>query len=343
MIKGLRARGLEPMVTLHHLTNPQWVMERNGWETGGVIPFFERFVRKVVGALRDDVRLWCTINEPNGLMYNGWVAGTFPPGKKDMFLALRVAVNVLKAHAAAYHAIHALQPQAMVGLPIHFRPIEPAHPGFAPDEWVARTQFNLFSGLFPDAIGSGAMRQIVGRPVPVAEAKGTQDFFAVQYYTADVARFDLTKPGELFGRRAFPPGAEPDDTQFYASYPPGFFWSLKWAQRLGLPIIVTENGIGDEKDDLRRRFLISHLRQLWRAANFNWKVLGYFHWSLVDNFEWERGWTHRFGLYALDTETQARAPRPSARLYSEICRSNSLSSEMVARYAPELSAAMFPG
>jgi beta-glucosidase len=89
--------------------------------------------------------------------------------------------------------------------------------------------------------------------------------------------------------------------------------------------------------------LITHLRQLWRAVNFNWKVRGYFHWSLVDNFEWERGWTHRFGLYALDTETLVRTPRRSAQLYAEICKSNSLSSDIVACYAPELLETMFPG
>jgi beta-glucosidase len=78
-------------------------------------------------------------------------------------------------------------------------------------------------------------------------------------------------------------------------------------------------------------------------VNYCWDVRGYFHWSLVDNFEWERGWAHRFGLYALDTETQARTPRRSAELYSEIARTSTLSSDMVGRYAPELVEGMFPG
>jgi len=230
-----------------------------------------------------------------------------------------------------------------VGLPIHFRPIEPARPGNGLDERVARAQFNLFSGLFFDAIRTGAMRRLIGKPVPIPEAKGTLDYFGLNYYTAQVARFDLTNPGELFGRRSFPPGAEVDEARWYASYPPGFFWSLKWARNYGLPIYVTENGIGDEADRLRPRYLITHLRELWKAVNYNWGVRGYFHWSLVDNFEWERAWTHRFGLYALNTETQARTPRPSAKLYAEICKAGALSSDMVARYAPELLEKMFPG
>lgn len=337
------ARGIEPMVTLHHFVNPLWVAERHAWETGEIVALFERYVRKVVSALAEDVTLWCTINEPNVYIYNGWVAGVFPPGKKDIGLALRVAQNLLTAHAAAYQAIHALQPNALVGLPIHFRPTEPARSGSRLDWWVAQKQFNMFSTLFPDAIRTGAMRQLFGGPIPLPEAKGTLDYFGLNYYTADVVRFDLRNPRELFGRRSFPPGAELDDLRFNASYPPGFYWSLDWARRLGLPVYVTENGIGDAADRIRPRYLLTHLCQLWRAVNFNWDVRGYFHWSLVDNFEWGHGWTNRFGLYAMDLETLVRTPRRSAHLYAEICKSRCLSSATVARYAPELLETIFPG
>jgi beta-glucosidase len=175
------------------------------------------------------------------------------------------------------------------------------------------------------------------------EAKGAHDFVALQYYTTDLVRFDLSNPGEMFGRRSFPPGAEVDEAGYYASYPPGFMAALRWVRRLGRPIYVTECGIGDEGDDLRRRFLVAHLRELWRAVNFNGDVRGFFHWTLVDNFEWDRGWTHRFGLYALDPDTQVRTARPSAALYSEVARTGTLSSDMVSRYAPAVLARMFPG
>jgi beta-glucosidase len=208
---------------------------------------------------------------------------------------------------------------------------------------VARAQFNLFSSLFPDAIRSGRLRQLLRPAVSIPEAKNTHDYIGLNYYSADVTRFDLTNPMELFGRRGFPEGAETDGSGLYASHPPGMFEALKWAHRLKLPIYITENGIGGEEDGLRRRYLISHLRQVWRAVNFNWDVRGYFHWSLLDNFEWERGWTHRFGLYALDVETQTRTPRPSAHLYAEICSARSLSSETVSRFAPELLETLFPG
>lgn len=343
MVRGLRERGLTPLVTLHHFVNPPWLAERGGWERVETVSLFERYVRRAAAVLGEFVDLWATINEPNVYLFQGWVGGVFPPGKRDLFLAMRVGANLLRGHAAAYHALRELQPAAQIGLPIHFRPILPAQPGFALDEWVARTQFDLFSSLFPDAIRTGRMRQIARPALAIPEARGTLDYLGLNYYTADVARFDLTNPMELFGRRTFPVGAEVDDAGVYASYPAGFFDSLKWCHACGLPVYVTENGIGDEADKLRPRYLLTHLRQLWRALNFNWDVRGYYHWSLVDNFEWERGWTHRFGLYAVDIETQTRTPRASARLYAEVCRGRALSSETVARYAPELLETMFPG
>ncbi|MBL8045900.1 MAG: glycoside hydrolase family 1 protein [Anaerolineales bacterium] len=345
MVAGLRARGLTPLVTLHHFVNPLWLADtkRNGWEHVDVVARFANYVRRVVTALKDYVDLWATINEPNVYMVSGWLMGTFPPGKKLLAATFNTAQNLVRAHAAAYRVIHELQPHAQVGLPIHFRPILPAQPGFVLDEWVAENQFKLFSSFFLDALTTGKLRRPFGFATAVPEAKGTHDYVGLNYYSADVARFDVTNPQELFGRRTFPPDSEPDGSGVYASYPSGFMESFKWLEKLRLPIYVTENGIGDEADGLRRRYLVQHIRQMWRAVNFNWDVRGYFHWSLVDNFEWERGWTHRFGLYALDPATQTRTPRPSARLYSAICQSNSLSSDIVAEHTPELLAGMFPG
>ena len=293
-----------------------------------------------MAALKDHVTLWCTINEPNVLMLQGWVAGFFPPGKKKLGLAMKVARNILRAHAACYRAIHEMQPGAQVGLPIHFRPITAAR-RHALDRLVARKQFDTFSSVFPDAIRTGRIRSIFGSS-PVPEARGTMDWFGLNYYTADVVTFDPGKPGELFGRRAFPPGTEVDDMGVYASYPPGIAWSLDWARRtLGLPIYITENGIGDQSDRMRPRYILSHLREVWRHIQAGGDVRGYYHWSLVDNFEWDRAWTHRFGLYAMDLETLARSPRGSAHLYAEICTSGGISSDIVSRYAPELMEGFF--
>jgi beta-glucosidase len=345
IVLGLRQRGLEPLVTLHHFVNPTWFTQNgaSAWESDEIVPRFARYVRRVVEALGDSVSLWATINEPNVYFYNGWLSGAFPPGKRDLRQALRVAAVLLRAHAAAYRVIHELQPTALVSLPIHFRPTVPAHAGFFLDEWVARAQFDHFSALFFDALRTGRLRQLLGPALALPEVKGTHDFIGLNYYSVDMVRFDLTVPQELFGRRMFPPGVPVDDAGVYASVPSGMYTALDWVQRLRLPIYITENGIGDAEDALRPRYLIEHLRQVWRGVNFNWDVRGYFHWSLVDNFEWERGWQHRFGLYALDRKTQARTPRRSAHLYRAICRQRGFDTDLVATYAPELVESMFPG
>ncbi len=93
---------------------------------------------------------------------------------------------------------------------------------------------------------------------------------------------------------------------------------------------------------MRPRYIAQHIHQMWRGVNFNWPIKGYFHWSLVDNFEWDRGWSLRFGLWELDESTQKRTKRRSADFYAEICKENGLSSEMVRKYCPEVLEEIFP-
>ncbi len=93
---------------------------------------------------------------------------------------------------------------------------------------------------------------------------------------------------------------------------------------------------------LRPRYLLQHLHKVWRGVNLGIPIKGYFHWSLVDNFEWERGWEQRFGLWELERETQVRKKRPGVDLYAEICRENGISSETVGRHTPEIFSELFP-
>jgi beta-glucosidase len=106
-----------------------------------------------------------------------------------------------------------------------------------------------------------------------------------------------------------PTGAPLSPGKFIAHVPEGIHEALKWARKFKVPLFITENGVEDDSDHLRPRYIVEHLHQVWRAVNFNWPVKGYFHWSLVDNFEWERGWSQRFGLWGLDVETRARLRR----------------------------------
>jgi len=342
MLRGLRERNMTALVTLHHFTDPLWLMHLGGWEHEAVTEYFEAYVRKVVDALKDYVNLWCTINEPNVYATLGYALGEFPPGKQDLGLAYRVMSNLVRGHAAAYHAIHELQPKARVGMAINYRGMQPARPWFPPDRWVTSALSSTYNDFFPRAAHEGRL-VFFGRHITIPQAKGTQDFLGINYYTRDRVAFNPLPPGALFSKRSYNPQAELSPTGFIANEPLGFYEALKWGLQFDVPIIVTENGVEDTEDSLRRRYMIQHLHQLWHAVNFVWPIEGYYHWSLVDNFEWERGWTQRFGLWELDVETQARRKRPSADLYAAICQQNALSSDMVAKFAPELLETLFPG
>jgi beta-glucosidase len=344
MLRGLHQRGITPMVTLHHFTDPLWLGEVGGWETEAVVPLFEKYARKVVEALKEYCTLWCTINEPNVYALEGYLRGNFPPGKNDLKLGLVVQSNMARAHAAAYRLIHELQPEARVGYALHFRPQEPANPSSPLDRLMRNIKFEGINMAFPSAISTGIMRSPVGK-IPVPEARGTQDFFGLNYYSVDTVAFDLRMKDELFSRSFFPAGSDLADAKMNSNTPDGFYWAFKWAVKTypNMPIIVTENGIEDVTDRIRPRYMAEHVHAMWRAVNFNWPIKGYFHWSLVDNFEWERGWTQRFGLWGIDIETQQRTKRPSADLYAAICKENGLSSDMVQKYCPEVYSKLFPG
>jgi beta-glucosidase len=154
--------------------------------------------------------------------------------------------------------------------------------------------------------------------------------------------FSPRSPQTLFARSEWDTDAEVSESRTIACAPAGLAEALRWAHGFHLPIYVLENGIDDRSDRLRARYLCLHLREVWKAANQNWNVKGYFHWTLVDNFEWSAGWSQRFGLWELDVRSQTRRKRPSADLYAEVCRENALSSDTVGRFAPEVHARLFP-
>lgn len=341
MVRGMTEMGITPLVTLHHFTNPLWLSETGGWENPDTPALFGKFVERVVERLKDMVNYWTTINEPNVYALQSYLFGNFPPGVKDLRRAMAVYANLVRGHAAAYHAIHRIQPTARAGIALHYRSLKQAHNWLPVEGWLTNLQFHLANQAFPDALVSGVFKTPLGK-VSIPEAQKTQDYFGFNYYTRDYLTLDLTRPGEIFSRRYFRKDAQLSASGYLANEPEGMFEGLKWATRYGVPILVTENGVDDSTDTLRPTYLAEHLHQMWRAVNFNYPVKGYFHWSLLDNFEWERGWTQRFGLWELDEETQTRRKRPSADFYAEICRENGLTTELVARYAPALVERMFP-
>jgi len=343
MLRGLKERGMTPMVTLHHFSDPLWFYEMDAWEHEDAVKLFEKFVRKTVDALKEYCTLWCTVNEPNVYALSGYVVGDYPTKRRGVKVAMKVMRNLLRGHAVAYRTIHEIQPEARVGYAHHYRPMVAKRAWSPLDLLMRKIRYDGLNMGFPSGISSGVMKSPVGN-FRIPEAKGTQDFLGLNYYSVDTVSFHLGKSKELFSHAEFPPDADMSDTNFIANIPTGLFDTIKWATRSYpvLPIIITENGVEDADDHMRPRYIAQHIHQVWRAVNFNWPVKGYFHWSLVDNFEWERGWTQRFGVWGLDVETQKRIHRPSVDLYAAICKENGLSSEMVQKYCPEVFDKLFP-
>lgn len=342
MIRGLRDRGIEPMITLHHFTNPRWLTEQGGWASKETVELFRRFVHHVVMELGPYCDLWCTINEPNVYAYQGYLAGVWPPGDSSLGTAMRVIRNLLLGHAAAYQAIHRVQPQARVGFAHHIQVFDPAEPGSLSDRLVTSAIDRAYNqsilttlnrGLWSPPLGFGLARKL----------PQTLDWIGLNYYTRQLVAFDVTRTGGFFSHRFHADDAELLDGGYGEFYPRGILRSLQRLARLGIPIYVTENGLPDDDDDQRPRHLLTHLHYLWHAIQRCYPVKGYYHWTLVDNFEWAEGWSLRFGLIELDPDTQERTPRRSAELYGNLIHANAITPELIDTYAPELRPELLPG
>lgn len=332
--------GIEPMVTLHHFSNPLWLVEKGDFGSDIVVDYFQRYTRKVVETLGDLVPKWVTINEPMVYAFMRYLEGKFPaPQQRGWVAAGRALRNMLRCHAAAYHTIKELQPAAQVGVAKNLIVFDTKpESGFLSRWWTGRVDW-LYNRAWMEAMANGRSRFPFGAG-RIDYLAGTFDFIGINYYTRFYAKFP---PVGGLVEEEWRPDAVVSDGNYGEVYPEGLFQVIKQMLPYEKPIYITENGVPDAADRLRPSFLITHLREIWRAISFNYPVMGYYHWSLVDNFEWDRGWTQRFGLIALDVETQERTLRESGRLYGEMCRTRSVSSEMAARYAPALMETLFRG
>jgi beta-glucosidase len=346
ILSAMQQAKIKPMVTLHHFTNPIWLAQKGGWLNPEITTLFRRFVQKVVGEMNDLCSLWCTINEPGVYAAQGYFQGTWPPGVKDINQYFQVVYNMAEAHAAAYSVIHDLQPQAQVGIAHHMVYWQPRNTVNPLNRLITNLLERMFNGLFLDTLKTGLWRPLVGRKATISHVRNTLDWIGLNYYQRYDAAFDLTKLKELGISYSARSGMPKGPKDWGELYPEGLFHLINQVHRqFRLPIYITENGTPDENDNVRPGFLIQHLRQVWRAIQWNIPVMGYYFWSLLDNFEWAEGYDtrFRFGLYGVDFRNQRRSLRKSGELYKEICKSYSLSSDMARRYAPELLPTMFPG
>ena len=336
MLEGLHQRGIDPIICLHHFTHPRWFENRGAFLRKDAPQLFERFAREVAKAVGDLCRLWVTFNEPNVYAACGYVLGEFPPGRRgEVFNALRVNRTQAQAHALAYRAIHQIVPDAQVGWAQHYVVFEPVR-GIV-DRWIARLLDRLFNQVFFELIESGRMAfPFDGFGGIESDAKGCCDFVGLNVYSRFHVAFDLRQMSTLFTRLFVPQHVPQGDhgvhNPYGEAYPQAITQAVKRAARLGKPIYIMENGVPDAEDRIRPWLIVNVLRELHRLIEDGHDIRGYLHWTLTDNFEWNEGWKLRFGLVALDPDTQDRTLRSSARLFSGIVRGNGLSLPVSGQY-----------
>ncbi len=331
IVREMVERGITPFLTLHHFTEPIWFAESGGWRSPEAPSLFAEFAAKTAAALKSYVPLWCTFNEPSHYIFQGYIAGVFPADGNGWEEGIQAAEGMARSHAAAYEAIHREHPEARVGVAFRQTPLSAARRPFPADAFAAKRLGRWLNGYFPTAFTKGRLlTPWFSRRAP--KLANTLDWFGLSYYSPATAMFAPQAP--LWGTLK-PPHNPVSEHGEIAHAPEAFRAVLKQASRYGLPIFVTANGVEDGADSVRPRYLAEHIHQVWRAVNCGEGVEGYFHYSLLDGYEWDKGWERKFGLWALDRETQTRTKRPSAEVYAEICRNNMMDTETVAQYAPE--------
>ncbi|HKQ56924.1 MAG TPA: glycoside hydrolase family 1 protein [Candidatus Eisenbacteria bacterium] len=337
VLASLRRHRLTPIVTLHHFTNPLWIADCGGWEDRGTIDRFVAFVHFCAREFGGEVDWWCTVNEPDVYGFRSFSEGKWPPAKKSDAAALNVIANLLEAHGLAYRTLHAEDTRdadgdgraAIVGFAKAWVTLEPLRPWFPFDLMQARIEDAVFNQAVARAPVTGDIDlavpgvRAVKRHVP--ELKQSLDYLGINHYTRWKVRALSAEP------HVATPGVPVTDLG-WEIHPPGFEEALVRAGASGVPVLVTENGFADAADAFRPRALVEYLLRMGRAIERGVPVIGYLHWSLIDNFEWADGFKARFGLYHVDYQDpgRRRTARKSAGIFSRIARASAITGEIAA-------------
>ncbi len=308
VVASIASCGLKPFITLHHFTNPQWFLERGGWLESANIDCFVSYVKTMVEALKERVEFWLIFNEPLVYIYNGFLSGLWPPGVKSLREARKALSNMTKAYELAYDEIKGIYQggnlKVKVSLTKHMRVFSGCPGSFR--------GLNNLSSFYRSRVFNYQLIDKLSRNKKL-------DFLAINYYCKEFVKFN-----GLLGR-ACSCSKHKERKNYLGWYvdPLGFYKILMSLKKYKLPVYVTENGTTEQQSYLYADYLRSHLRSLYDAYNKGLDVRGYFWWSLLDNFEWDKGFDPRFGLIEVDYTNFRRVKKQFAFIYSDICKRGS--------------------
>lgn len=352
LVDALLAAGITPYVTLYHWDLPTTLEDAGGWPVRATAEAFAEFADVTSQALGDRVKHWITINEPWCASFLDYAEGRHAPGRTEWPAAIAASHHLLLGHGWAIPLIRRNSPGAQAGITLNFTASVPASPSPA-DRDAARTfdgYFNrwfldpLHGHLYPadmvaDFTAAGFLPDGLAfiQPGDMAAITTPTDFLGVNYYTREVLRSSRIPEDQNAPRTVQLASPEQRTAMGWEIYPQGFYALLMRLQFHYAPpaLLVTENGIGlfdqpgadgQVPDPRRIAYLHDHLAAAHRAISAGVQLTGYFVWSLMDNFEWDRGYRPRFGLVYVDYATRQRIPKASFAWFRDVIASNQLES-----------------
>ncbi len=346
LVDGLLEAGIEPWLTLFHWDYPLALQRRGGWLNADSSQWFADYTAVVTERLSDRVTKWMTVNEPQCFIGLGHCTGEHAPGDRMAMPHVLCAVhNALLAHGRAVQVIRAgakktpfigWAPTGDVAVPLTDSEADreaarQAYWSVAPDSvwnqaWWAEP---VLRGKYPE-VGYKAYGDAVPThtDAEMAIISAPIDFYGMNIYNGYFVRAGADGEPEHVARV---PGVATSHFQWRVT-PPALYWGPTWVhERYGLPVAITENGMashdwvaldGAVHDPQRQDYVARYLRELRRAIRDGVDVRAYFHWTLLDNFEWAEGYRYRFGLVHVDFQTQQRTLKDSARWYAQVIAAN---------------------
>lgn len=348
LVDALMQRGIEPWVTLFHWDYPLHLFHRGGWLNRDAAQWFADYTQLVVDRLSDRVTHWFTLNEPQVYIDHGHAVGTHAPGMRyDQPSLLRVIHHSLLAHGRSVQVIRArARSTPQVGWAVVGSAAIPATTNTADVHAARKATLSVGDGpgwifnttWFADPALKGKYPKdglsLHGKHMPAEyEADLPTIHQPLDFYGANIYQCAYVKAGEQGEPKivSSPPGG-PYTNIGWPVTPEALYWGPRFIhERYGLPIYITENGCaamdwvhqdGKVHDTPRIDYLARHLCALRDAATDGVDVRGYFQWSILDNFEWGKGYDMRFGLVHVDFDTQRRTPKDSYHWYQHVVETN---------------------